>query len=92
MLILVLVLKDSLRTFFKPLSLSWSLGSGPCPCPWGSGPCPGPWESGPCPCPSPWGQVLVNIPEDHPPAIPSKILTVALRLFGFPGDLTQRTY
>src|SRR6218665_1352864 len=26
MLILVLVLKDSLRTFFKSLSLSWSLG------------------------------------------------------------------
>src|SRR6218665_1596342 len=34
MLILVLVLKDSLRTFFK--SLSWSFGSGPFPCP---GPC-----------------------------------------------------
>src|SRR6218665_1405418 len=30
-LVLVLVLKDSLRTYFK--SLSWSLGSGPCP--WG---------------------------------------------------------
>src|SRR6218665_2397979 len=56
MLIFVLVLKDSLRTFFKSLSLSWSLGSGPCPCPWGSGP------GGPCPCPGPWGQVLVNIP------------------------------
>src|SRR6218665_2121094 len=51
-LVLVLVLKDSLRTFFKSLSLSWSLGirslslswslgSGPCPC-------PGPWGSGPC--------------------------------------------
>ena len=26
MLILVLVLKDSLRTYFKSLSLSWSLG------------------------------------------------------------------
>ena len=25
-LVLVLVLKDSLRTYFKPLSLSWSLG------------------------------------------------------------------
>src|SRR6218665_1537712 len=36
MLILVLVLKDSLRTFLKSLSLSWSLGSGPCPYP---GPC-----------------------------------------------------
>src|SRR6218665_1909795 len=40
MLILVLVLKDSLRTFFKSfswwvrsLSLSWSLWSSPCPCP-----------------------------------------------------------
>src|SRR6218665_1742323 len=32
-LVLVLVLKDSLRTYFK--SLSWSLGSSPCPCPWG---------------------------------------------------------
>src|SRR6218665_3581851 len=55
MLILVLVVKDSLRTFFKSLSLSWSLVSGPCPCPgpWGSGlcPCPGPWGSGPCPGP-----------------------------------------
>src|SRR6218665_3973355 len=39
MLILVLVLKDSLRTFFRSLSLSWSLGSGPCPypCPRGFG-------------------------------------------------------
>src|SRR6218665_2454384 len=53
MLILVLVLKDSLRTFFK--SLSWSLGvrslslgSGPCPC-----------GSGPCPYPGPCGLVLV---------------------------------
>src|SRR6218665_2038981 len=59
MLILVLVLKDSLRTFFKSLSLSWSLGVrslslGSCPCP-----CPGPCGSGPCPCP--WGQVLVLI-------------------------------
>src|SRR6218665_2996195 len=34
-LVLVLVLKDFLRTYFKSLSLSWSLGSGPCPCPWG---------------------------------------------------------
>ena len=66
MLILVLVLKDSSRTYFKSLSLSWSLGSGPCPwgsgpCPWGSGPCPGPWWSGPCPFPGPWGQVLVLV-------------------------------
>src|SRR6218665_2773181 len=61
MLILVLVLKDSLRTFFMSLPLSWSLGSGPCPCPgpWGSGPCPCPCGSDPCPCPGPWGQVLV---------------------------------
>ena len=41
MLILALVLKDSLRTYFKSLSLSWSLGqilvlvADPCPCPWG---------------------------------------------------------
>ena len=37
-LVLVPVPKDSLRTYFKslPLSWSWSLGSGPCPCP---GPC-----------------------------------------------------
>src|SRR6218665_2577684 len=36
-LVFVLVLKDSLRTYFKSLSLSWSLGSGPCPYPypWG---------------------------------------------------------
>src|SRR6218665_1869941 len=76
MLILVLVLKDSLRTFFKSLSLSCSWGSGPCPCPgpWGSGPClcpgpcgsgpcpcPGPWESGPCHCPGPCGLVLVLV-------------------------------
>src|SRR6218665_1884648 len=56
---LVLVLKDSLRTFFK--SLSWSLGSGPCPCPgpWGSGPCP--CGSGPCPYPGPCGLVLVLV-------------------------------
>src|SRR6218665_3988400 len=57
MLVLVLVLKDSLRTFFKSLSLSWSLGlslswslgSGPCPCPGlcGSGPCPYPGSCGP---------------------------------------------
>src|SRR6218665_1952966 len=63
MLILILVLKDSLRTFFKSLSLSWSLGvrssslswslgSGPCPC-------PGPGGSGPCPYPGPCGLVLV---------------------------------
>ena len=57
-LVLVLVLKDFLRTYFKSLSLS--LGSGPCP-----------WVvrsrkslslgSGPCPCPGPWGQVLVLV-------------------------------
>src|SRR6218665_500184 len=62
-LVLVLFLKDSLRTFFK--SLSWSLGSGPCPCPgpWGSGPCPcpGPCESGPCSCPGPCGLVRVLV-------------------------------
>src|SRR6218665_2367289 len=51
MLIRVLVLKDSLRTFFKSLSLSSSLGSGPCPC-------PGPCGSGPCPYPGPCGLVL----------------------------------
>src|SRR6218665_3418619 len=34
-LVLVFVLKDSLKTYFKSLSLSWSLGSGPCPCPCG---------------------------------------------------------
>src|SRR6218665_540514 len=74
MLILVLVLKDSLRTFFKSLywslgvrslSLSWSLGSGPCPCPgpWGSCPCPcpGPCGSGPYPYPGPCGLVLVLV-------------------------------
>src|SRR6218665_1152157 len=65
MLILVLVLKDSLRTFFKSLSLSWSLevrslslswslGSGPCPC-------PDPWGSGPCLYPGPCGLVLVLV-------------------------------
>src|SRR6218665_476931 len=61
MLIFVLVLKDSLRTFFKSLSLS--LGSGPCPCPCGSGPspCPGPCGSGPCPSPGPCGLVLVSV-------------------------------
>src|SRR6218665_126514 len=48
MLILVLVLKDSLRTFSSPCPC-------PCPGPWGSGPCPGPWGSGPCPCPGPCG-------------------------------------
>src|SRR6218665_3683245 len=64
-LVLVLVLKDSLRTFFKSLSLSWflgvrslflswSLGSGPCPC-------PGPCGSGPCPYPGPCGLVLVLV-------------------------------
>src|SRR6218665_2753016 len=59
-----IVLKDSLRTFFKSLSLSWSLGSGPCPCPGpcGSGPCPGPCGSGPCPYPGPCGLVLVFSP------------------------------
>src|SRR6218665_69964 len=49
---LILVLKDSLRTFFKSLSLS--LGSGPCPC-------PGPCGSGPCPYPGPCGLVLVLV-------------------------------
>src|SRR6218665_2552758 len=62
-LVLVLVLKDSLRTFFKSLSLSY--GSCPCPCPgpWGSGPCPcpGPCGSGPCPYPGPCGLVLVLV-------------------------------
>src|SRR6218665_1616453 len=66
-LVFVLVLKDSLRTFFKSLSLSWSLESGPCPCPgpWGSGPCPcpcpGPCGSGHCPYPDPCGLVLVLV-------------------------------
>src|SRR6218665_714034 len=75
-LVLVLVLKDSLRTFCKSLSwslgvrslsLSWSLGSGPCPCPGpgpcGSGPCPcpGPCGSGPCPYPGHCGLVLVLV-------------------------------
>src|SRR6218665_3190116 len=50
---LILVLEDSLRTFFKSLSLS--LGSGPCP--WGSGPCP----CGSGPCPGPCGLVLVLV-------------------------------
>src|SRR6218665_1886032 len=61
MLILVLFLKDSLRTFFKSLSLSWSLGSGPGP--WGPGPCPcpSPCGSGPCPYPGPCGLVLVLV-------------------------------
>src|SRR6218665_459196 len=69
MLILVLVLKDSLKDFFNSLSLSWSLGvrslslslslggsgpGGPCPC-------PGPWGSGPCPYPGPCGLVLVLV-------------------------------
>src|SRR6218665_481880 len=59
---LILVLKDSLRRFFRSLSLSWSLkGSGPCPGPWGSGPCPGPCGSGPCPYPGPCGLVLVLV-------------------------------
>src|SRR6218665_2058061 len=54
MLILVLVLKDSLRTFSSPC---------PCPGPWGSGPCPcpGPCRSGPCPYPGPCGLVLVLV-------------------------------
>src|SRR6218665_1213702 len=54
-LVLVLVLKDSLRTYFK----SWRSG----PCPWGSGscPCPGPCGSGPCPYPGPCGLVLVLV-------------------------------
>src|SRR6218665_1254419 len=60
-----LVLKDSLRTFVKSLSLSWSLGSGPFPCPgpWGSGPChcSGPCGSGPCPYPGSCGLVLVLV-------------------------------
>ena len=66
--VLVIVLKDSLRIYFKSLSLSWSLGSGPCPysCLWGWGPggpcpCPGPWGWGPCPYPGPCGLVLVLI-------------------------------
>src|SRR6218665_1203935 len=58
-LVLVLVLKDSLRTFSSPCPCPGPWGSGPCPypCPWGSGPCPcpGPCGSGPCPCPGPWG-------------------------------------
>src|SRR6218665_2705161 len=63
MLILVLVLKDSLRTFFQVLVLVLVLGGqvlvlilvlggsepgGPCPC-----------GSGPCPYPGPCGLVLV---------------------------------
>src|SRR6218665_534636 len=54
MLILVLVLRDSLRTYFKSLFLFWSLGvrSFPCPCPCGSGPCP---------CPGPCGLVFVLV-------------------------------
>src|SRR6218665_1344650 len=48
LLMLVLVLKDSLRTFFK--SVSWSFGSGFCPC-----------GAGPCPCPGPCGLVLVLV-------------------------------
>ena len=41
---LILVLKDSLRTKFKSLSLSLQVYVGPCPC-------PGPCRLGPCPCP-----------------------------------------
>src|SRR6218665_798632 len=56
-LVLVLVLGGQVLVLILVLggvtsrrSLSWSLGSGPCPCPslWGSGPCPCPWGSGPC--------------------------------------------
>ena len=61
MLILVLVLKDSLRTFFKSLSLSWSLGVRSLSWSLGSGPCPGPYGSGPCPYPGPCGLVLVLV-------------------------------
>src|SRR6218665_3817343 len=65
MLILVLVLKDSLRTFSSPCPCPGFLGSGPCPCPgpWGSGPCPcpGPCGSSPCPYPGPCGLVLVLV-------------------------------
>src|SRR6218665_2998653 len=52
MLILVLVLKDSLRTFFK--SLSWSLGVRSLSLSWSL------W-SGPCPYPGPCGLVLVLV-------------------------------
>src|SRR6218665_3410623 len=66
MLILVLVLKDSLRTFSSPCPCPGSRGqvlvlilvlggSGP------GGPCPGPWGSGPCPYPGPCGLVLVLV-------------------------------
>src|SRR6218665_2467245 len=61
MLILVLVLKDSLRTFSSPCPCPgpWELGPCPCPGPWGSGPCP--CGSGPCPYPCPCGLVLVLV-------------------------------
>src|SRR6218665_2900373 len=62
-LVIVLVLKDSLRTFFKPLSLSWSLGVRSLS--WSLGvrslSCPGPCGSGPCPYPCPCGLVLVLV-------------------------------
>src|SRR6218665_1515923 len=65
MLILFLVLKDSLRTFFKSLSLSWSLGVRSLSLSWflGSGTClcPGPCGSGPCPFPGPCGLMLVLV-------------------------------
>src|SRR6218665_695285 len=69
-LVLILVLKDSLRTFFKSLSLSWSLGVRSLSLSLSLGvrvqevlncPCPGPWGSGPCPYPGPCGLVLVLV-------------------------------
>src|SRR6218665_1669431 len=66
MLILVLVLKDSLRTFFKSLSLSWSLGVRSLSLSWSLGVRSLSWSLGvrslslswslwssPCPCPCP---------------------------------------
>src|SRR6218665_1669172 len=70
-LVLVLVLKDSLRTYFKSLSLSWSLGVRSLPLSlgvrsrrslslsWSLGvrSLSLSWSLGsdPCPCPGPWG-------------------------------------
>ena len=57
-LVLVFVLKASLRTliFSSPCPCPGPWGSGPCPCP-----CPGPCESGPCSYPGPYGLVLVLV-------------------------------
>src|SRR6218665_3104032 len=62
-LVLVLVLKDSLRTFFKSLSLSWSLGVRSLSLSWSLGVrslslslrTPYGHFSSPCPSPGPWG-------------------------------------